>query len=194
MDGRAAHEQCCGAPGPASPVGRRRRGCEQGNDLPRGHGGSQWQCHEGWRSQRILFTTQALLAQPAMHHVRVQTTTQGDTGHRRSTLPGLLQKRRFWIGAVLAPQPALSINQSFHRPHNLLRGDDPRLHPSLQDGWPDVRSGHWAGAFIPSGLEGTSWATLRQPRIESAKKRTPLIHLNHTHIFVTFKSDFDNYN
>jgi len=47
----------------------------------------------------------------------------------------LFQHRRFESSAVLAPQPALSIDQSFHRLHDLLRGDDPRLLPSIQDGF-----------------------------------------------------------
>lgn len=116
-------------------AGLRGRGCDRGGDRVRCHGGRQWQCHEGWRSQRLLFTIQALLAQPAMDHVRVQAMTQGNTGHRRAALPGLLQNRLFEIGAVLAPQPAFSIDQSFHRLHDLLRGDDPRLPLSLQDGF-----------------------------------------------------------
>lgn len=70
-----------------------------------------------------------------MHHVRVQAVTQGYTGHRCTRATGLSQHQRLESGAVLAPQSALSIDQSFHRPHDLLRGDDRRLPSSTQDGF-----------------------------------------------------------
>ncbi len=61
--------------------------------------------------------------------------TQGYTGHRCTRPTGLSQHQRLEISAVLAPQSALSIDQSFHRPHDLLRGDDRRLPSSTQDGF-----------------------------------------------------------